>query len=378
MATPNQILEDALQRARTLGSQPVIEDAEMLTRVEFVARCLSNRAGIRMLITCALAKLHRPEVDIRKPYTEIGGADSFSGRGEYDEKYVGAFAFRYQLPINATTAFLTPGFRTMNVPLAPPLKISGTPKKMYEDVIQLLDDVYRGRISAMELLVESLRQLLLIQQEQANRIAQLLSELRTTQNSVPLSSEEIVNLLQQHLRSPKSSRLPVLVVAAAYLVAAEKIGEHVNRIYAHNAADLQTGAIGDLEITLANEDQVVTSYEMKAKEVTKGDIDLAVQKVAHSGKRVDNYIFITTSAIDKDVAEYAISLYRETGGVEFAILDCIGFLRHFLHFFHRLRLEFLERYQNLILLEPESAVNQPLKEAFLALRRAAEVDSGSF
>jgi DNA adenine methylase len=84
--------------------------------------------------------------------------------------------------------------------------------------------------------------------------------------------------------------------------------------------------------------------------------------------------FITTGRIDIDVAQYAASLYRKTGGIEFVILDCIGFLRHFLHLFHRLRQDFLENYQNLVLAEPDSAVNQPLKEAFLALRRAAEFD----
>lgn len=110
-----------------------------------------------MLITCALAKIHRPVVDIRKPYTEIGEPDAYSGRGEYDERYVGIFASKHQLPVNSTTAFLTPGFRTMNVPLAPPLKISGTPKKMYEDVIHLLDDVYQDKLSAMDLLIETLR-----------------------------------------------------------------------------------------------------------------------------------------------------------------------------------------------------------------------------
>ena len=46
-----------------------------------------------------------------------------------------------------------------------------------------------------------------------------------------------------------------------------------------------------------------------------------------------------------DIREYARSKYDETGGVEIAILDCIGFLRHFLHLFHRLRKDFLDQYQ---------------------------------
>lgn len=176
------------------------------------------------------------------------------------------------------------------------------------------------------------------------------------------------------MQSPHSSRLPVLVVAAAYRAAAEYLGEQAKPPHAHNAADLQTGALGDLEITLANDEHVVACYEMKDKEVTRSDIDRAIQKVVESGVLIDNYIYITTRKIDADVAQYAASLYRETGGIEFAILDCLGFLRHFLHLFHRLRLSFLEAYQDLVLSEPDSAVSQPLKELFLTLRRAAELD----
>ena len=43
-------------------------------------------------------------------------------------------------------------------------------------------------------------------------------------------------------------------------------------------------------------------------------------------------------------------------GIEIAILDCLGFLRHFLHLFHRLRKDFLDQYQTLVLHEPDSAV----------------------
>jgi DNA adenine methylase len=67
-----------------------------------------------------------------------------------------------------------------------------------------------------------------------------------------------------------------------------------------------------------------------------------------------------------------MTIYEKTSGTEVVVLDCIGFLRHFLHLFHRLRMQFLEAYQELLLAEPESAVSQPLKEAFLVLRQAAE------
>jgi len=68
---------------------------------------------------------------------------------------------------------------------------------------------------------------------------------------------------------------------------------------------------------------------------------------------VDNYIFITTDKIEETTQEYARSLYNTTGGIEFVIVDCIGFLRHFLHLFHRIRSDFLEIYQTQILEESD-------------------------
>lgn len=377
MATPDAILENTLRYTRDRLGEPLVHDADILERISYVSRCLSNRAGARMLMTCALAKITNPHVDIRKPYTEIRAPDSFSGRAEFDEKYIWPFASKYQLPVNSTTAFLTPGFRTINTPLAPPLVIAGRPKRMYIDTIQILDDVYQNRITAEQLVGETIRQLLLLQQEQQGRMEQLLAEIRTAGSGVPLSVEEIVGLIGQHLQSPNSSRLPVLIVAAAYHTVSHLIGEYVSPLQSHTAADFQTGALGDIEITLMDEDDVVTSYEMKAKEITIIDIDLAIRKLANSDRRVDNYIFITTFPIDKDIMQYAGTIYRQTGGVEFTILDCLGFLRHFLHLFHRLRANYLEIYQELVLSQPDSSISQPLKELFLALRRAAEIDSST-
>lgn len=156
------------------------------------------------------------------------------------------------------------------------------------------------------------------------------------------------------------------------IAAKTRLDKRVLNLTAHNAADEQTGAVGDVQITLLGEDKVATSYEMKNKAVQRADIDRALQKIVAQGRHVQNYIFITTEAVTDEVRDYARSKYDETGGVEIAILDCIGFLRHFLHLFHRLRKDFLDHYQAFVLREPDSAVSQALKEAFLALRQAAE------
>lgn len=126
---------------------------------------------------------------------------------------------------------------------------------------------------------------------------------------------------------------------------------------------------------MVDDERVITSYEMKMRRVSQEDIDLVLKKIGDHGQRIDNYIFITTDVIDDAVAEYALSIYEKTGGIEIAILDCISFIRHFLHLFYRVRAQFLDLYQQLVLNEPESAVRQELKEVFLALRQAAESSS---
>lgn len=369
--TSDRILENIYKKATKNLGNTVIRDDGIRERVDFVCRCVSNRAGARLLMSCLLGKLHDPNVDPRKPYTEIGGSDSFSGRA-YDEQYVTQFINRHRLPCNQTTAFLTPTLRNIDHALTTDVELVGRPRQLYKKTVQLLEDVAENRIAPDILLIETVRILLQMRDDKLARMASLQESLRHTDGALPLSSEAIVTLIQQHLACKKASRLPVLIVAAAYQSAGERLAERVLPLNSHNAADLQTGSIGDLEICLVADDDVVTAYEMKMKRVTIDDIDAAIMKIARRSQRINNYLFVTTDTIDPNVSEYAKKCYEEIGGVEIAILDCIEFLRHFLHLFHRIRADYLNAYQNLVLNEPDSAVGQPLKEAFLALRHAAE------
>ncbi|PIU50029.1 MAG: DNA methyltransferase [Deltaproteobacteria bacterium CG17_big_fil_post_rev_8_21_14_2_50_51_6] len=369
--TPDQILQAIYKRAATNLAQTVIDDTAIQERVDYVCRCTSNRAGVRLLMSCLLVKLHNPAVDPRKPYTEIGGNDSFSGR-TYDERFLTKFISEHRLPANSTTAFLTPTLRNIDYALTTDRELVGKPRDLYKKTLQLLEDVAENRISADLVFVETVRILLKVRDEKLSRMASLIDSLKRTEGSLPLSSEAIVTLIGQHLACKKASRLPVMIVAAAYETAGARLAERMLPLASHNAADLQTGSLGDVEICLIDDDAVVTVYEMKMKSVTVDDIDAAITKITRSPKQINNYLFVTTDKIDPYVAEYAATFYEETGGTELAILDCIGFLRHFLHLFHRVRVDYLNAYQTFVLNEPDSAVSQTLKEAFLALRQAAE------
>jgi len=366
-----KILDRIFQKASAASLQPLVKKREIAERIEIV--CRTPHATIRFLMSCLLGKLIDSKMDPRKPYTEIQDDDCFSGRA-LDEDYLAAFIAKHELPCRSTTAFLTPVFRTMNRPITLDIKLESRPKHVISAAVQLLDDVVGNRITAEKLFSEIVRTLICIRDENKTRMESLLKSMRSNVGSLPLSSGAILVLIQQHLLCKNSSRLPVLIVAAAYRSVEKRLGEQILSLHAHNAADLQTGAFGDVEICLENDDAVVTAYEMKTKKVLKNDIDVAVEKIQRSAYRVHNYIFVTTELVDEEAENYASEFYEKTGGTEIAILDCLGFLKHFLHFFHRFRKDFLDHYQELVLAEPDSAVSQSLKEAFLTLRKNAETD----
>lgn len=366
------LLEEYYESVLSKLDLTFIKDEATRSKIEFICRCISNKAPIRFLMSCLLAKIHDPKLDIRKPYTEIGGKGTYSGRA-YDEQYVEHFVIQHKLPCNSTTAFLTPAFRNIDRTLTTDLVLVGRPREAYDNSLKILELVQHDKVESKDVLKEIIRFLSIIKTENETRMQQLIRELKHSDDVAPLSSEQTVTLLQQHLSSKNSSRLPVLIVTAAYLSVKDHVGETALPLQSHTAADRQTGSIGDVEITLVNDDKIITCYEMKDKRVTIVDIENALKKIATLDYRIDNYIFITTDIIEDEVSDYAKNIY-DKASVEIAILDCIGFIRHFLHFFHRHRTNFLDLYQSLVLAQPDSAVSQPLKEAFLVLRKTAESD----
>jgi len=188
-------------------------------------------------------------------------------------------------PCNPTTAFLTPAFRNRNITLTPEINLVGRPPKLYLTTLQILTDIHIGKVAAEEVLAETIRWLLVVRDENLLRMNTMLANLKSSEDIMPLSSEAIVVLIEQHLKCQNASRLPVLVVAAAYQAASKHLGEHALPLKSHNAADEQTGALGDVQITFVGDDNVITVYEMKTKRIIQNDIDYALQKI---DRRIDN------------------------------------------------------------------------------------------
>lgn len=224
----SEILEQAYQSADTHLRKLAIVDAELAGKVAFVALCPSNRAGARFLLAATLAKIHKPAVDIRKPfiqaYPDKEKADAYGGRN-YDEQYVFDFITKHKLPCSSTTAFLTPAFRTKNIVLDLNQSLRGRPGELYQAILEILNAIQTDKISASAILNELVRLLVIEREERQARLEGLKKGLREEAGDLALSSEDTVLLIEQHLALKHSSRLPVLIVAAAYRAACNLLGE---------------------------------------------------------------------------------------------------------------------------------------------------------
>src|SRR5579871_5497190 len=159
----SEILENAYRSAKGGLKKPFISDADLAGKIAAAALCPSNRAGARFLLAATLAKVHKPAVDIRKPFIQAypneQKADAYGGRN-HDEQYVFDFITRHKLPCSSTTAFLTPAFRTKNIVLDLNQKLRGRPAELYQSILEILDAIQSGKVSATAVLHELVRLLI--------------------------------------------------------------------------------------------------------------------------------------------------------------------------------------------------------------------------
>lgn len=199
---PADLLVRAVERAQS-PEEFHLPDA-VQADIQRVVQCASNRAPARLVLTYALAKAHRPELDATEPYTEIRSGRSFSGR-TYDERHLAPFIAVHRLPLNPTTAFLTPTLRNANEPLRSSTAFEGRPREVYRDAARVLEAI-QGGVSAGEVPAFALRELLNLRDERDQALAAALAGVGTGVQS--LSTEDVLTLLEQHLKSKNASRLP--------------------------------------------------------------------------------------------------------------------------------------------------------------------------
>ena len=84
-------------------------ETRIANTLQDICRNPKVKAPIRYLMSGLVAKIEKPQINLRKPTTALGGNDAYEGRG-YDERIIEPYILKHQLPCNSTTAFLTPSY----------------------------------------------------------------------------------------------------------------------------------------------------------------------------------------------------------------------------------------------------------------------------
>jgi DNA (cytosine-5)-methyltransferase 1 len=201
------------------------------------------------------------------------------------------------------------------------------------EFLNILDAAATGRVSAADVLVEFFR-LELALKSQRQSVAQ---QSMLHHNSPGVSIRDIVSSLGSHFALPNASRLPVIALYSIYHSLLTEFsryaGLRLRPLEEHSAADLHTGALGDIEVESVASSDVVEVVEVKHG-VTIDDemIRTACDKIVRSGGSVKRYYILST--MDKTNVSATgwemIEEMRETRGCEIVVNGVLPTLKYYL------------------------------------------------
>ena len=290
-----------------------------------VSRAESNKGLIAVLTTLLVYKIVYPEQDIR--YHQAHLPNGFAGRG-VDQNYITPFMKKVSFPAMSESGWLTRSLEQSHpYDLDYPGRI--TPNSLKNAFLNIVNQVQVLGLSAEEVLLYFFK--LLIKQRDDLNI-----ELAKPHS---LSISKIIRLLEKHFTYRYScagaSRLPTLAIYAAYQCMMGQVARFNDKILcpieAHNAADLQSGCIGDIEVDNEN------GSAFEGVEV-KHEIQITSQLVADAYEKfkifnTDRYYLLTTANMDSadwDAIDVEIQRIAQIHGCQVIVNGVYTTLKYYL------------------------------------------------
>lgn len=249
-------------------------------------------AAFTNIVTCLTIKVVMPEVDIRYHQVQI----------QKDTDRPAGFGFRnlsevviYPWLSDHTFDGAKSGWQTRTLERLKPYTLDYAENigDVKEPFLTCFDEVEEQGQSA----VLGLRYLLFLQV--------VSRESKHIRLSVPQTQDIalIVELFRQHFfhsyRARGASRLPVLALYAIYSVMMDELGrfqgKELKLLEEHSAADVQTGAVGDIEVVSTHNQSVFEAIEVKHNIPMSEKIVIDVEQKI-STKKLDRYYILTTHA----------------------------------------------------------------------------------
>ncbi len=337
----NAAMEKASGKETAATSVP---ESSQKNVAEVVSRSESGKAALAVTLTCLTYKIFHPEQDIRKHQASI--KDGFSGR-TFDTNHITPFLRRHNFPCMAESGWLTRSFEQKS---AYTLDYKGAirPNSLKISFLYLIDTIEKNDKRQNENLLDLFLQSIIIERDK-----------KTIAPAIPrnLLIEDIVNLLNKHFHhkynAVGAARLPVLAIYAVYecLIAEGQkrfLDKKLQPLESHNSADLQSGRIGDIDIT--NEDgSSFEAVEVKFDIAVGRDIiDRGKEKILRSSAK--RYYILSTAhprEEEKGAIQDIIHQVSKTHGCQLVVNGVIPTLKYYLRLLDDTS-QFIERYANLV------------------------------
>jgi len=336
---PLQILNDVYNRA--LSELEKNEGEEFLKELpanvrnwimQIGERPEKHKAIVAVLATLLTKKVEDPKQDIRYHRTELEGG--FAARS-YDTRYVTPFI---KEKFGTKFAMKESGWLTRSFEKPEPylLNYAGKirPKELKNTFLYIIDDVQReGSAEVAEKYLTGLFILLLRRKKELDTLATKKVRI-TIDKKVPLKL--ILECLNEHLRGPTPSRLPVIAVYSAYKVLLEEVtrykGKKLKPLRTHVSPDQYAG-LGDVEVI----DEEGNYFEVVEVKYNK-PIDLGMVIDIYGkleGVIVNRYYLLTTAdpyiiKADQENINMWVRKIREERGCELVINGVIPTIQYYL------------------------------------------------
>jgi DNA (cytosine-5)-methyltransferase 1 len=212
------------------------------------------------------------------------------------------------------------------------------------EFLSLLDAASSSRAKPTDVMAEFFR-LEREHLEQREAISELLAKHPTASE---ISIGVVIEALTEHFQMEQSARLPVLAIQAIYKALLPSVkrfdGRRLAELSEHSAADVNTGAVGDVEI-IDSDDNVFEAVEVKHRiEIDDNIIRRACEKIRQS--TTSRYYVLSTApkvAITGAGLEMIANL-RQTHGCQIVVNGVLPSVRYYLRLLEQ-PADFLDAYQ---------------------------------
>ncbi|WP_425361730.1 hypothetical protein [Candidatus Tisiphia endosymbiont of Mystacides longicornis] len=320
-----------------------IEDS-IKSRLDIILDNSERSKGVlTVLITSVVYKYFYPSQDVR--YHQSNMQNGYSGRS-FDTKYVTPFLRKYEFPSMSESGWLT---RSLEQPYPYILDYKGkiSPKEVAEAFLLILNELEVNRYSA-EVTLKYIFKQLLIQREKKR-----VNLVRPTEITIA----NAIYILEKHFSYKYkdgfgASRLPVLAIYAIYKCFIDEVKRFnsckLAHLKSHTSSDLQSGAVGDIEVFDKN-NQVFEGIEVKWNRlITKETVQIAFDKFRIT--KIQRYYILSNlrlTASESDAINDIIQKIKILHGCQVIVNGVIDTIKYYLRLLQDTS-NFVDKYVSLV------------------------------